>query len=309
MVSIYCLAYNHEKYIRDALDGFVMQKTNFRFEVLIHDDASTDATPDIIAEYANRYDFIKPVFQKENKYQQGISIEKNYFFPITNGKYIAYCEGDDFWTNPNKLQNQVDYMVANPDCSMCCHSYSKIKANTKEFVGEIHTSTKNESLDPETIILYKNPTQLATNMYRRDVLLNMPEVYYNRGVGDYTQLLHAMTQGSIYYMDCNMANHRIESDDSWTNRVFKNPEQRCKHNDTMISFLEDFEAFTNGQYSTFINKKIEMFRMDNAITRHQYKEQIGNPSFEDLSFQRKLLARLGAVSPAIARIIETGFGS
>ena len=103
-VTVFCLAYNHEKYIKKALDGFVMQKTNFKFEVLVHDDASADNTPNIIAEYAEKYpDIIIPILQKENQFSKHIPIAKTYFYPIMRGKYIAICEGDDFWTDEYKF--------------------------------------------------------------------------------------------------------------------------------------------------------------------------------------------------------------
>ena len=81
LVSIYCLAYNHEKYIRKALDGFVMQKTDFDFEVIVHDDASSDATASIIQEYSEKYNFIKPIFETENQYSIDRSFPRYIIFP------------------------------------------------------------------------------------------------------------------------------------------------------------------------------------------------------------------------------------
>ncbi len=127
-VVVWCLAYNQQKYIRDALNGFVMQKTNFPFEVIVHDDASTDGTTEIILEYAERFpEIIKPVIEEHNQWQKGglkhiISIlNDNYRI----GKYIAFCEGDDYWVECDKLQRQVDYLERNPEYSMCFHSAKK----------------------------------------------------------------------------------------------------------------------------------------------------------------------------------------
>lgn len=120
MVSIRCLVYNHEPYLRQCLDGFVMQKTNFRFEAIVHDDASTDNSAAIIREYAEKYpDIIKPVYEKENVYSKGQLILRRLMNSLCKGKYVAICEGDDYWTDPLKLQKQVDYMEAHPDCSLC----------------------------------------------------------------------------------------------------------------------------------------------------------------------------------------------
>ena len=119
-VSVYCLAYNHEKYIRRALEGMVRQKTDFDFEVIVHDDASTDGTAAVIREYAAEYPaVIKPVYQTENQWSKGISIVETHIRPRVTGSYMAVCEGDDYWTDPCKLQKQYDYMEAHPDCTFC----------------------------------------------------------------------------------------------------------------------------------------------------------------------------------------------
>lgn len=111
MVSIMCITYNHEPYIRQCLEGFVMQKTNFRFEAIVHDDASTDGTAAIIREYAEKYpDIIKPIYETENQYSKHDGSLRRIMDEACKGKYIALCEGDDYWTDPQKLQIQVDFM-------------------------------------------------------------------------------------------------------------------------------------------------------------------------------------------------------
>ena len=113
-VSISCLAFNHEDFIQKTLEGFMMQETNFEFEVLIHDDASSDRTVEIINEFILKYpNIIKPIFQTENQWRKGIRGGAVHNFPRAKGKYIALCEGDDYWTDPTKLQRQVDFLDAN----------------------------------------------------------------------------------------------------------------------------------------------------------------------------------------------------
>lgn len=123
LVSIRCLAYNHEKYIRDALEGFIMQKTTFRFEAIVHDDASTDNTAAIIREYAEKYpDIIKPIFETENQYSKHDGSLARIVNAACKGKYIALCEGDDYWTDSYKLQKQVDFMESHSEYTMCFHN-------------------------------------------------------------------------------------------------------------------------------------------------------------------------------------------
>ena len=108
-VSICCVTYNHEKYIEQALKSFLEQKVDFKYEILIHDDASTDKTADIIRKYEKLFpDIIKPIYQSVNQYSIGITnVTQRYNFPRAKGKYIAICEGDDYWTDKHKLQRQV----------------------------------------------------------------------------------------------------------------------------------------------------------------------------------------------------------
>src|SRR5690554_4195573 len=125
IVSICCITYNHSPFIRQCLEGFVKQETKFEFEVLIHDDASTDDTAEIIKEYERQFPgIIKPIYQKENQYSKGIKGSKVFNFPRAQGKYIAFCEGDDYWTDPLKLQKQVDILEKNKHLS---GSYHKVE--------------------------------------------------------------------------------------------------------------------------------------------------------------------------------------
>ena len=142
-VSVVCNAYNQETYIRDALEGFVMQKTNFKFEVLVHDDASTDKTADIIREYEAKYpDLIKPIYQTENQYSKGTGEVTKLQYERIKGKYIAICEGDDYWTDPMKLQKQYDALEAHPEVDICTHKAETVKADTKEHIEYLELADK-----------------------------------------------------------------------------------------------------------------------------------------------------------------------
>jgi glycosyltransferase involved in cell wall biosynthesis len=120
VLSICCAAYNHEAFIRECLDGFLMQETTFPVEILIHDDASTDKTAEVIREYEARHpQVVFAVYEKENQYSKGTG--DLFSLRRARGQYIAVCEGDDFWTDPMKLQMQVDFLDRNPDYVVCYH--------------------------------------------------------------------------------------------------------------------------------------------------------------------------------------------
>lgn len=116
LASVCCITYNHARYISEAIDSFLMQETDFAFEILVHDDASTDGTLEIVLEYAKRYpDIIKPIIQTENQFSRGGLINPRFVFPKAKGKYIALCEGDDYWTDRTKLQKQVQFLKNHPE--------------------------------------------------------------------------------------------------------------------------------------------------------------------------------------------------
>lgn len=120
IVSVSCITFNQEKYIEDALNGILNQKTDFPFEVLVHDDASTDGTVSIIKTYHALYPrIVRPLYQSENQYSKGRRIMPEFNFPRARGRYIALCEGDDYWVDPNKLQIQKEFLDENADYVIC----------------------------------------------------------------------------------------------------------------------------------------------------------------------------------------------
>ncbi len=137
MVAINCITYNHEPYIRQCLEGFVMQRTNFRFVAIVHDDASTDGTAAIIREYEEKYpDIIRPIYETENKYSKrdgSLSKIMNEAIDATHCKYVALCEGDDYWIDENKLQMQVDFLENHLDYSVCSHRIKKYYHDQQVF--------------------------------------------------------------------------------------------------------------------------------------------------------------------------------
>ena len=136
VVSICCITYNHALFLRKCLDGFLMQQTSFPIEILIHDDASTDGTDEIVREYAARFPgIVFPQFEEENQYSKpNHKYIDLYNYERARGKYIAYCEGDDYWTDPSKLQKQVDFMESHPEYSVCFHGFRSFDAGAGKYL-------------------------------------------------------------------------------------------------------------------------------------------------------------------------------
>ena len=170
MVTIRCTVYNHEPYIRQCLDGFVMQITNFHFEAIVHDDASTDGSAAIIREYAEKYpDIIKPIYQKENQYSKHDGTITRILNEQTRGKYIAICEGDDYWIDPYKLQKQVDFLERHPDYGMCHTAYRDTLTNRKS--APVITTQNDKYLD--IILRGEYLIGTLTTLIRSDIFFNL----------------------------------------------------------------------------------------------------------------------------------------
>ena len=210
LVSICCITYNHEPYIRECLEGFMMQQTDFPFEVLIHDDASTDRTTDIIREYEAKYpDIIKPIYQTENQYSRGKSIWGEFQFPFARGKYITLCEGDDFWTDPLKLQIQYDYMETHPDCSICFH-YCKTLKNGTLFDNEGVPRLKKNDIRYGEDFIFNTCSVFFRNIDNSQRLIEV----FKRGegklkCGDYVIFMIMGEFGYFHYIDKAMGVYRI----------------------------------------------------------------------------------------------------
>ncbi len=168
-VTVRCITYNQKDYIRQCLDGFVMQRTNFRFEAIVHDDASTDGTDEIVREYAEKYpDIIKPIFETENQYSKHDGSLGRIMNANTRGKYVAICEGDDYWTDPLKLQKQADFLDANPQCSLTYHACKNVFSTPCKVNSLTGENVKDFYSDVDFVIHY--PFQTATVMYRKEIL-------------------------------------------------------------------------------------------------------------------------------------------
>ena len=143
LVSISCITYNHAPFIRECFEGFLMQKTDFEFEILVHDDASNDGTAEIIKEYEQKYPHLfRVIYQTENQYSKGIrGMMARFNFPRARGKYIALCEGDDYWTDPYKLQKQVDFLEGNEDVVVSGHDAYIINEKGENHDSSIFTNT------------------------------------------------------------------------------------------------------------------------------------------------------------------------
>lgn len=268
LVSVVCDVYNHEPYLRQCFDGFVMQKTNFKFEVLVHDDASTDKSAEIIIEYTNKYpDIFKPIIQKENQYSKGVGIWKTYQFPRVKGKYVAFCEGDDYWTDPLKLQSQVDCLEKDKTFSCCFSSVRWVDKSGIKLAGTFPPRQTSFCLGTITLEVFlkedfakgKWSIQLSGFMVRAEVdktfrrMLKGPLKKYP--FGDYPLFITAFLLGNCYFIGEEMSCYRVMSG-GYNSQMQANISKAVENQNKIKAAMVDIDNYTKGKYHSCFQKNM-----------------------------------------------------
>ncbi|MCR5702194.1 MAG: glycosyltransferase [Lachnospiraceae bacterium] len=258
LVAIVCLTYNHELYLSDAIDGFLSQKTGFPFEVYIHDDCSTDKTRDILKQYKERFpNLIIPVYETENQFQKdyGSSMPLNRNFKAR--KYQAECEGDDYWTDPYKLQKQIDYMEEHEECSLTFTNGKRLDVLTNEYLpvfeeDELETSKENGIYDLNNFYLLKYPPT-ASHVYRRRCLEGVDDIMSSCRASDLRNRLFLMTKGYAYYFSEETCVYRINVKGSattcWKKYDKLGQKDLC---DDFIRIFDEIDGITDRNYTDSI---------------------------------------------------------
>lgn len=258
MVTIRCLAYNHEPYIRQCLDGFVMQKTNFRFEAIVHDDASTDGTAAIIKEYAEKYpDIIKPIFETENQYSKRDGSIRRIMNEHTHGKYVALCEGDDYWIDPLKLQKQFDFLERNPSHCMVFGAVLDLYPNgsTKE-VHRYDCDIEDCSIK-DCLRIGGGYAKVNSMMFNREKYGDGYESWaQNSTVGDFPMQLTMFLKGKVAYINNVWSCYRRSSgDNAWSIQILSNRKMQKEYTIQRHRLYKSFNKITNKKYSCIIFRK------------------------------------------------------
>lgn len=267
LVSICCITYNHEKYIRDTIEGFLKQKTDFSIEIIIHDDASTDRTSEIVLEYKEKYpNLFQVVLQNENQYsKQRGSIFAQFVFPIVKGKYVALCEGDDYWTEPLKLQRQIDKLEKNPECDLCFHPViAKFEHESEKNKVICQHSNQDKHFTTQEIIL-GGPTFCPTaSLVIRRKVVDEGSLYQKAGIGFsyFLQIFAALSGGAIFIVEP-MAVYRKMSEGSWNERSKNDSEMLLKHHKKILEHINTTNSITNKIYDKefFQVEKLRIFKV------------------------------------------------
>ena len=212
LVAIHCLVYNHERFLRDCFEGFVMQKTNFPFVAIVHDDASTDKSAAIIREYEQKYPLIfRPIYEIENqwsKHDGTLESIMNKTIDASGAKYVAMCEGDDYWIDPHKLQKQVDFMEANPEIGLCYTDYNRLEDKSGILIESLFEKQKTyRTISYDEFLLKPGYLAPMTWVYRYD-LINMISSADVFSDGTYAYMLEFMYNSKVAYLPDVTATYR-----------------------------------------------------------------------------------------------------
>ena len=274
LVSIICLAYNHGKYIKKTIEGFLEQKTDFRYEIIIHDDCSTDNTRDIIETYRKKYpELIKAIYQDENQYSKKISITRNFIFPILKGKYIAYCEGDDYWCDSTKLQKQVNVFREQPQTVMVCHNTRRITEDGNE-IGIMVKGKESGKCLPSDFINKSSGLcpHFSSFMIKSEIEMIQKPSFFSLVTGDNATRLFCLTMGDVYYLNDIMSVYRTGVAGSWTSRFQADRSMRKVDAEKKVDFWNQYNQYTEGEYRKEINKEINTCKFKLGIYKGNYKE-------------------------------------
>ncbi|EKQ56940.1 MULTISPECIES: glycosyltransferase family 2 protein [unclassified Clostridium] len=292
LVSINCITYNHEKYIGDALEGFLNQKTDFEYEIIIGEDCSTDNTREIIRDYMKKHpEKIRLITSEKNV---GMANNEKRVYEASRGKYIAECEGDDFWIDPYKLQKQIDYMERNPGCTLCFHNAYKINTKRNIIGTMISKEMDSKELDcGEIAKLGFIPT--ASRVYLKNAMKNPPYWYETAVVGDLPSQLIITSKGYAHYMKDIMSVYRVGVENSATFNLFYrlNDEERIvKNQEELISILDNFNIYSQFKYSKKIKERKKLYEYQLYFIKGDIKK-LKQPKYKEFYKKLGIKAKIG----------------
>lgn len=249
MVSVDMITFNHEKFISQAIEGVLMQKTKFRYELVIGEDCSSDNTSNIVKEYAQKYpDIIKA---RCNVLNMGMMANAVKTLKECTGKYIALCEGDDYWTDPYKLQKQVDFLEANPNYSLCFHD-AIVYCENKKFPPYFFCKDLSKTTFHVDDVIKAWLMPSASIVFRKDLLYPLPSWFKEIYNGDYALQLLLILKGKFYFIDQLMSVYR-QHETNLSATV-----NGSEVNKSLIQLFKLYDEYTNNEYSKLIKRRLKI---------------------------------------------------
>lgn len=268
LVDISLVTYNHERFVAQAIESVLAQRTDFKYRLMIGDDCSTDNTQAIIRSYAEEYpDRIKIVFDSQHRgirHKDRVGIKLS---ALSKAKYLALLDGDDYWTDPHKLQKQVDFLESHPECSICFHNVRSFNENGLEPPQNLCSANQIEISTLEDL-LKENFIPACSVVFRNGLFQELPEWYYELHQGDYP--LHVLNahHGKIGYINEVMAAYRKHENSYWSAKGMV----WCLQQE--IKAYRTFETYLGSRYRNVLRRSIA----DRYLTLSQLYEVEGRLS-------------------------------
>ena len=272
-VTIMCAAYNQEDYIEDAIESFLMQKTDFKYEIIIHDDASIDKTASIIKEYEKKYpEIIRGIYQEENQFSQGKSIIHDWIYPKARGEYFALCEGDDYWIDPFKLQKQVNGLEEHPEVDMCAHASIVVDSETKNVL-RINNPYQEETIATVEDVIMGGGGFFSTNslVYRRNLEDTLPK-FRDFLKLDYTFQIQGSLSGGALYLPEVMSAYRWMAKGSWSSVHSSDISKRYIYREKENKMFDILNEDTNYRYESIIMTRKSLSNFNFFYNNHEYRK-------------------------------------
>ncbi len=260
LVTICCITYNHGPYIRKTLEGFLEQQADFPVRILIHDDASEDDTISILREYEQRYSFIDVMYEERNQFSRGVNIAFDIMLPRVESKYVAICEGDDYWTDPHKLSRQIGFMETNDACVMTVHNGVKKDCDTQEETV-INPFKITKYLDDEEMFMaFMNNPPTASFVLKRDVITGYPDFVREAPVVDDVLRLYYHSKGRVFYFDDVMCCRQVNHDFSWNRLIQEDAGLYEDYVRRILVFYEQYDKYTSLKYHDLICRVVHKIK-------------------------------------------------
>lgn len=312
LVSICCITYNQAAYIKKAVDSFLNQKTSFSFEILVHDDASTDGTLEILEEYENLYEDFHLFSEVENRYKDGINYINEILIPCARGRYIAICEGDDYWISEHKLQNSIDYLEGHPECSLFVNA-AILQDSNDNHIGEMGLGNIERNLSTRELVNnWHIPT--ASFVFKRDDAVEYAATWtFKTPVGDFPRAFFLSTLGYVHYCPEKLCVYRYGSEGSWTSRNRTSLSAAIDSAKSWLTMLENIDSITRKKYHNAVldSAANKVLRLYGRIGKNALDGQLSREAWDAFSKKKKLAAYLlrflGKFGWDVQRVNWSGF--
>ena len=254
LVSVCSLTFNHAPFLERTLDGFLKQKTEFPIEIIIHDDASTDGTQDVLCRFERDSNVpVRILLEEKNQFSQGVNLAFDIMLPQIRGKYAAICEGDDWWISPEKLQRQISFMEAHPNCVLTVHNGIRFNSQTG-LSSLVDPFSSDRYLNEEEIFFsFLNNPPTASFVIRVDTIIDYPEYLRRAPIFDDVIRLYCFEKGDVFYFHDLLSGRTFRHDGSWTRMLEEDLALYENYTIRLLEFYREHDLYTQKRHTELID--------------------------------------------------------